>query len=167
MKIIRSVFPLSSLQSHLSVCSLPPACLSASLFLLCLHYAQRLLPDCTQCSYTTPAMCRSPVRFHPPSHAQDRPSGRTGNPCLFCASQHFSSRNAFLLPVGTLSSIDDGGNLRLLCSIITFLFRVAWKYESAAFLFFMSITNHSLCGVFYCTASHLSCMVSRGGTMEE
>jgi hypothetical protein len=37
------------------------------------------------------------------------------------------------------------------------LFRIAWKCESKAFLFFISTTVRSLRGVFYArTASHLS-----------
>jgi hypothetical protein len=37
------------------------------------------------------------------------------------------------------------------------LFRIAWKYESAAFLFFMPITIRSLLGVLNaCTGLHLS-----------
>jgi hypothetical protein len=88
---------LSSLQSHLSVCSAPQACLFASLSLLCFHHVQRLLPDGTQCTYANSAMCWSPVLFHPPLQPQDRSSGRTGNPCLFPAPQHFLSRNAFCI----------------------------------------------------------------------
>jgi hypothetical protein len=111
-------------------------------------------------------MYRSPALFHPPSQARDRSSGRTGNPCLFCAPPHFSSRNAFWLPVGTLSSsFDDGGKRPLphstmpLSSFPT-LFQIAWKYESTALLFFMPITIRSLLGVFdACTASHPSCIV--------
>ena len=76
---------VSSLPSHLSVCSLPQACLLASLSLMYFHYAQLLLPCRTQCSYAAPAMYCSPVPFHPPSEAQDRSSGGTGSPCLICA----------------------------------------------------------------------------------
>ena len=127
----------SSLQSYLSVCSMPQASLLASLSLMYFHYAQLLLPCRTQCSYAAPAMYCSPVPFHPPSEAQDRSSGGTGSPCLICAPQNFSW-NAFWLPVETLSrSFDGGKKLSLLNSIITFVSLMARKYESIAFLFFM------------------------------
>jgi hypothetical protein len=100
------------------------------------------------------------------AQTQDRSSGRTGNLCLFYAPRRFSSGNAFLLPLRTLSSsFDDGGKLPLPHSIVTLvslptLLQIAWKYESTAFVFFMSITIRSLLGVFdACTASHLSCIV--------
>jgi hypothetical protein len=49
--------------------------------------------------------------------------------------------------------------MRTLLSFPTLL-QIAWKYESTAFVFFMSITIRSLLGVFdACTASHLSCIV--------
>ena len=56
----------------------------ASLSLLCLHRVQLLLPDCMQCSHANPAMYCFPVLLHPLSLAQDRSSGRTGNPCRPC-----------------------------------------------------------------------------------
>ena len=140
--------------------------LFASLSLLCLHHAQRLLPDGTQCSYATPAMYRSPVRFHPPSQAQDRSFGRTGNPCLCCAPLHFSSRNAFSCCQWEhcRHPLTRAGKLPLPYNTITFvspltLSLMAWMYELTAFLFLMPITNRSLRGVLdACTASHLSCI---------
>ena len=148
------------------MCLVPQACLCAPLSLVCLHLAQLLLPDCTQCSYASPGMYCFPVLVHSLSPAQARSFGRRGNFCLFWAPQHFSPRNAFLLLVGTLSSsFDDGGKLPLPHKIIIFvspltLSLMAWMYESTAYLFFMPITVRSLFGVFdACTASHLSCIV--------
>ena len=156
---------LSSLRSHLSVCSLPQASLFASLSLVCLHHLQLLPPSCTQCTYASSAMYCSPVLFHPPSQAQDRSSGRTGNSCSFCAPQRFSSRNAFSCSPSEQCShpLTTAGNSR--CSTasshssLPTLFRMAWKYESTAFPFVMPSTIRSLLGVFdACTASHLSCI---------
>jgi hypothetical protein len=66
-----------------------------------------------------------------------------------------------MLPVEALSSsFGASGKLPLPYSMmahISFptLFWVAWKYESAAFFFIMSITIRSLFGVFdACTASY-------------
>ena len=59
---------VSSLQTRLSVCSAPKACLFASFSLQCLH-PQLPLPDCTQCSHANAAMYRSPVLFPPAARA--------------------------------------------------------------------------------------------------
>ena len=67
---------LASLQSRLSVRSAPRACRFASLSLLCLHARSAATP-----------MQRCIALLHS--------SGGTGSPCLFCAPQHVSSRNAF------------------------------------------------------------------------
>jgi hypothetical protein len=75
---------------------------------------------------------------------------QNGQPLLvLCSPALLVKKCLFMLPVGTLSSsFDDGGKLPLPYSITVFLFRIAWKYESTALLFFMSITICSVLSVF-------------------
>ena len=112
---------LSSLQSYLSVCSMPQASLFASLSLVCLHHLQLLLPSCTQCTYASSAMFSCTL-----------PSAVTGTRSLFwqngqlllvlCSPAFLVQKCLFMLPVGAMfSSFDDRGKFLLQYSIITFV----------------------------------------------
>ena len=97
----------------------------------------------------------SDVLFHPPSQAQRSFFWQNRQPLLvLCSPAPLVKRCLFMLPVKTLSSSSgDGGKLPLSYSMTTLvsfptLFRIAWKWEFTALLFFMPITIRSLRGVF-------------------